>query len=413
VSEAVADVMSLEYDQQALGAQLNEAFDGKVVVIIPTAQQFPRIAAPWGENVPAGAVEVAILSSIFEGRSIRPVPALLWWAIAAGGALVAAGLAARLGAARAFIPCAVLALAAFSGWFFIFALRGVYLGASCLAPLVVCYTGGSVIYAIGEGRTKRRLRRLLSGHVSKSGVAASVKRSGADVLRAVREAGAMTAVFASDAELGDAAVRRLSVTVAEAALSVNGIMLDSAGDVEVAFGWLAGGDALDAALSAALSARNRMKPVMEKLAAEGDAAVMLRMGLAAGPGRIAAGIVSRDTLRPKGAVFDKSRRAAAAARKWRATIVMCAADAAGLANVAETRRLDPAGEFLEILDRKGALAVTAERVRGLYEAALADLAAGRLDSATKRLDEAIALNGDGPSKALIGYIDRLRAAASQ
>lgn len=413
IGTIAGEIMSLEYDYQVHAAQMADAFDGKIVAIVPAAEQFSYTLTPWGRRVPAAAVEVAVLNSILQGRSIKPAPALVWWGLAVTGGLAAAGLAARFGAVRSLAPCTILAVAAGSGWFLLFASRGVFLGASCLASLPVCFTAGSIVYAAGEGRARRRMRRLLAGRLSGPAAGASLKRSGCDVLREVRDAAALTVIFAGGPGLTQAAARRLSRAMAEAAFAVDGIVLDAAGDVEAAFGWLRKGNELDSALSAALSARNRMKPVMEKLAAEGGVRVTLHVGIAAGPGRIAEGNVSREVPRPAGEVFDWSRGAAAIARAWGATIVANAADAEALRSVAELRRLDPAGQFVEVLERKGALAVTAEKVRVLYESALDDLAAGRPEAALRSLEKAVAANGDEPSNALIEYIRSQRAPGSR
>ncbi len=59
------DVLTLEFDYQVLRDALVDAFKGRVVLITPGAKQFESIETPWGRDVPAAALDVSILNSIF------------------------------------------------------------------------------------------------------------------------------------------------------------------------------------------------------------------------------------------------------------------------------------------------------------------------------------------------------------
>lgn len=396
-------MMSLDGDFQLLRNGLLSMFIDRIVVIAPTAARYRTMSTPWGRRVVPAALEVAILNSILTGNHIEKASTATVSALLAAGLLVAL-LAGRVGFLRAFAPALFVTALGYYGWFRLFDAHRILLAFSEVACLPAGFLGGALVHWHLFGRDRMRTKRVITGHAGKSFAAAAARRRGAMVLREVP--GAAVLAVEMDAA-GQDAQERCGNAVGEIVLKRAGILLDGAGAVEGAFGWLADRpSAADDAVSSALSAQRRLKLLVEKMRARGEGEVALYMGIGLGPGKLAIGIVSKNSLRASGNAFDAARRAARAARRFRIPLAVCAANLEDVRETYEVRKLDPDAEFLEILEKKGALSITAGEIRRLYEAALEAFAAGNTALAAEFLREALELAEDGPSRLLLNRIEQ-------
>ena len=404
--KTLENLLSLEFDYQTLRDSLAEAFAERIVVIAPTAAQFGRMETPRGQEVPAAALEVAIINSVVEGRKITQAPEWVWWAAVMGGGFVMAFASGRLGGIRGAVAALLATAAALFAWYALFAVREEFLGLSAVTVMPLGYAVGAIFWRMTIGEQRSRVRRMVAGRLSAGTSRRVVRGFGKEILRTVRRGAVLETALEGEGGqgLGDEIHQRYVNTIKEAIFAFDGAVLDESGGIEGAFGWLSEGGDAETAVSAGLSMRNKLKFVMEKLAAEGAGAVALRMGVGSGKGRLSPGRAARDSLVASGEAFERAREAVRQARRWKAGMVASADEFEALSADHELRRLDPEGRFYEVLERKGALSVTMRRVRDDYERALGLIEKGESDEARGILAEAIGQIGDGPSSVLLGLV---------
>jgi len=406
IFELEEEYTGLEHGIVAYFTQAGGGFTDKIILIAGTARQFRTMRTPWGEAVSPAALEAALLNSIVTGRTVRDASALAKAALIAAGALVAAA-AGRFGGLRALPPAVLITGGAVYGWFYLFDTQAVLAGFHLVAAAPAGYLTGAAAFHALVGRHRRRVKRILKGRIAKEQFSGAAGQIGSRVFRQVDSAAVIAVDMVSSGGEPPAPVKRRYVRQVSETLRENGaVLLDSAGEVEGAFGWLEGaGNASEMAIFSGLSARRRLRLLGEKLRAEGSGGFTLRMGLGCGGGEIAAATFGAAGLRSRGEAFERARIALAASRRLGAGLVICAADREATAETHELRRLDAPGEFWEVIEKKGAAAVAALEVRDLYEAALEAWDRGDREGAAGLVRRALEIRDDGPSQLLLRRLE--------
>jgi len=401
VRAARENIMTLDADYVLLEDAMRGAFLYRLVVLSAGTTGRGAVETPWGAKVPPAALEVAILNSILTGETVVTAAPRWWWATACVLGFTTALIASQFGVLAVAIPATVVTVAAAFGWYSLFNSYGILLGFSAVTAAPCGLVAGSVCHYAFVGRHLREWRLILRHRVAKKWIRTDLESV---VLRQVDEAAVLAVDIVAQGPAQTAAVGRFERVIAGSITDMDGIMLDAGAYIEGAYGWLGSAAPMDSAVTAALSSRQRLKVLVDKLASEGAGAMQLRMAVGGGRGVLSLGRVARRTLIGSGEAFDRADEAARATQRWQAGLVVTKADAPKCAASYELRRLDARGDYYEVMERKGALSITMRRVRENYEQALGTLAAGNAEAAAALLRRNLEQHDDGPSRVLLGEI---------
>ena len=394
--------------------QAGNGFTDKVILIAPTAREFRTMKTPWGEDVSPAALEAAILNSVLTGETIRRAPVSLAAAFIAAGALLALA-AGRYGGARSS-PAALAILGASAyAWFALLDSRGILAGLYPVAAAGAGYLGGAAVFHAVVGRRRRRAKRLLRARVARSRLSKPSSALESLLFRQVDEAAVLAVEISPSGGIDVPEIRRRYRRQAAQTMRENGaVLLDSASEIEGAFGWFEDqAGPLEMAVFSGLAARRRLGLLGEKLRAGGESDFSLRMGLGIGRGELADATIGLSGLRTSGESFEKARVALGAAGRFMAGIVITAEDRETVERSCEMRKLDAGGGFFEIIEKRGTVPLAVREVMDLYEAALEAEERGETRQAAKLARQAVDLAGDGPSRVLLRRLEADSQGASE
>ncbi len=379
----------------------------KVVLIAPTAEEFKTMHNPWGEGVPPAAVEAAILNSILTGKTIKPGGWVPTVALISAAALVTA-LAGRFGALRTLPAVLAVTAAAAYGWFWLFDSRGVLVSLRLVAAIPAGYIAGVAVFQALIAAPTRRIRRMLRGHIERRRVSRRAGDIESVVFRRIDEAAVLAVEMVPVGATPPLSIRQRYSRKLFMMMRENGaVLLDSAGEVEGAYGWLdEDSDPAEMAIFTGLAATRRLRMLGAKLEAEGAGFFELRMGIGCGSAELRRSMLGMPTIQSTGEAFERARIALAGARRFKAAMAISSSDRTSLEDAYELGKLDPAGEFWRVIERKGAATAAALEVRDLYESALRAAMRDETDHAGKLARQAMEISPDGPSEMLVYRIER-------